>query len=268
MLVERVDAPENTEITLAHWGPAGAGAPRVVLVHGLGGSALRPYMLRAARHFLRLGYGVTAVGLRRDSVGRPVYHLGLREDLEQALERESLQASALFLLGFSGGGSVVLNFLAKHAGAGRVRAAACMSAPLDLLSLGRYVETRIPFYHRHLLRGLSGGQASHFESLRAYDAAVLCRRYGFRDVDDYRARMSAGPQLSRVAVPTLLLEAEDDPVVPAGLNSQAITTLPACIERVVTRRGGHIGWVQSASELHTADSWGLRRVASFFAASR
>lgn len=257
-------------LALRHWDPpdGALSRARILLVHGLGGGPERPYMLRAARHFLPRGYAVSALGMRRTATGAGRYHLGLYEDIELALSHMPDAGRPLFLIGFSGGGSVVLNFLARSVLADRIRAAACMSAPLDLRRLGRHVEEQAPFYHRHLVGGLGAGELADlkpYASLSDFDMRVLCARYGFSSVEDYRRRASAGPVVSQISTPTLLLEAADDPVVPAALNDAYAKAVSASVTRVVTARGGHIGWVQSARDLLGADTWGLRRVGAFFA---
>ncbi len=265
MRSEPVELSGGDALRLRHWDSPQTRA-RVLLVHGLGGSAERPYMMRAASHFLNMGYSVSSLSMRRTCQGASRYHLGLYEDIEcalHALERAS-RDSRLCLLGFSGGGSVVLHFLARSSDAGRVQAAACMSAPLDLPALGRHVEQNTPFYHRHLVRGLSVGAEAPYRSLRDFDERVLCGHYGFAGVEDYRVRASAGPLVGAIRTPTLLLESSDDPLVPAAMNHAYAKGASASVTRVVTAHGGHIGWVQSARELRTADSWGLRRVSTFF----
>lgn len=251
---------EGCFIELAHGGLQGA-SRHVVLVHGLGGGATRPYMARAARTFGRAGFAVTGLGLRRDLAGCHRYHMGLYQDIELALGALHASADEIYLLGFSGGGSVVLNFLARSSMARRVRAAACLSAPLDLSAVAAFVESEgAAFYHRHLVRGLGARVAS----LTEYDERVLVPDFGFANAAQYRTTMSAGPELSRIATRTLLIESADDPVVPARLNDAYASGRPDNISRIVTSRGGHIGWVQSLAAFARGETWALKRVCSFF----
>ena len=71
-------------------------------------------------------------------------------------------------------------------------------------------------------------------------ATIECMRAIARG--DFRADMRA------VTVPTLLVHAEDDPMVPAQTVRAWLGRAPPAIEQVWTRSGGHVGWVADLSE--------------------
>src|SRR4029077_2015573 len=51
-------------------------------------------------------------------------------------------------------------------------------------------------------------------TIRAYDSLVIAPMHGFGSAEDYYERASAGPFLGRIRIPTLLVHADDDPMVP------------------------------------------------------
>src|SRR5262249_37554505 len=85
-------------------------------------------------------------------------------------------------------------------------------------------------------------------TLRQFDAAFTCPISGFRSVEDYYHQASCGPHLPHIRVPTLILNSADDPLIPSdsGSPAEAVNGNPA-VRFVVTRRGGHVGFVARTS---------------------
>lgn len=242
--------------------PAGAAArPLVVLAHGLTGCEGSSYMLESARFFLTAGYPVMRLNLRgagpsRDTC-RGSYCAGSGGDIGEvlaALDAEDARRGVA-LVGFSLGGAIVLDYLARRMQTALPICAVTVSAPLDLgAAVRRMMRPRNVLYHRWLLArmkdAVSAGavRASGREraavrdarSIREFDDAFTAPRNGFADADDYYARCSVRGVLDRVETPTLLLHARNDPWIPsaayeeAGRNAQPHVTL--------TNDGGHVGF--------------------------
>ena len=98
-------------------------------------------------------------------------------------------------------------------------------------------------------------------TLRAFDDTVTAPLHGFRDTDDYWTRSSAKPLLGNIAVPTLLLNARDDPFLPES----ALPTereVSSAVKLEFPARGGHVGFV--SGPFPGRIDWLPRRILHFF----
>jgi predicted alpha/beta-fold hydrolase len=241
------------------------GRPLAVLIHGLTGCENSSYIRASARHLLRLGYPVLRLNLRGAGPSGPLcrfrYHAGRSEDLRDALAaleqlEPGLLAGGLLLVGYSLGANMLLKFLAEYRPDFPLRAAAAISAPIDLKAAQvRLMAPRNALYHRYLLARMkaetrSGAALSAVErsavararSVYQFDDGFVAPAGGFADAEDYYRRCSAGRFLASVAVPTLVVHARDDPWIPAAAydvidwraNPRLVPLLPTA--------GGHVGF--------------------------
>ncbi len=229
-----------------------------VIVHGLGGSSHSYYAIRAAREAHEAGLATLRLNLRgADRSGADFYHAGLTDDLRGALASPRLAGySAIYLLGFSLGGHLVLRYVAEGADP-RVRAAVAVCPPLDLAAGAFEIDRPHRFlYRQHLLRGLKemyaafaarrgGGvpvrEALAIDTIRAWDEAIVAPRFGFRDAEDYWARATVMPILDAIRVPTLAVVAEHDPMVIAHTVRPALERARG-VEVAFVDRAGHVGF--------------------------
>jgi uncharacterized protein len=259
----------------------------VLLVHGVGGAASSSYVRRAANAFYALGYQVARLELRGagESGGAipDLYHMGLTDDLEQALHTLAARADVgeLYLVGFSGGGSLSLRMLALRQTelAVKLVKVAALSPPLRLGEVRANVERKrcLP-YHMHVLRGLHRSarrfvlrqpQRAPFGLLdiaksihvRAFDANITVPMHGFASVDSYDDECSVLSSVGAIRTPTLVVHAEDDPMVPVRALLEA--SFAPCVDVRISKQGGHLGWAGSARELES--TWAIRQVQEFFA---
>jgi predicted alpha/beta-fold hydrolase len=287
--LELAVAPGEAIVARAWWHP---GRPRAtaIVVHGVGGTSESRYVVRAARALFRAGMHVVRVSLRGVGDGvrhaRCLYHAGMTEDpkrVVEALSRDPRVAS-LGVLGFSLGGNVSLK-MAGEMGAdapSKLAAVATVSAPLDLVAVSRVIEQkrRLP-YRAWVMKGLVGqavdlarAQPEHVKyhpkalwrarTIRDYDAIVVVPTHGFRDPTDYYERTSAGPHLANVRVPTLLVHADDDPMVPGDTVKPFLRDLPSTIEVAWSDSGGHVGWYAGLDEERWVETWAMTNVRRFF----
>ncbi|HEX7020043.1 MAG TPA: hypothetical protein VF159_08545, partial [Gemmatimonadaceae bacterium] len=118
-------------------------------------------------------------------------------------------------------------------------------------------------YDRHFLRSLrekAEAKLKHYPRLfdidelrRArniyeFDNAVTAPVHGFADAHDYYSQSSSLGWLRAIARPTLLLSSRDDPFLPAEVldEVEAIARQNGCLRLELTRRGGHVGFVEGA----------------------
>jgi predicted alpha/beta-fold hydrolase len=263
--------------------------PVVLLVHGIGGSSASRYVVRAAVAMHRAGLHVVRLDLRGAGASIPdspsLYHAGLSADLGVAVRElaKDARVEGVVLYGFSGGGTMALK-LAGELGAAvpeALRAVVSVSAPLDYTRVGAWMDTlgRLP-YRFHVLRGLSTGarefarqhpQRAHYvpndvkrmSTFRHYDSTIIAPMHGWSDVDEYYAAAGAGQWLSRIEVPTLLVHADDDPMVPASTVRPWLASASKAVRAEVTPHGGHLGWVAGFDEASWVTGWSTKRALSF-----
>lgn len=230
-----------------------------LLVHGLGGSSESPYLRTAAAAAAAAGLSALRLNLRgSDRRGGDYFHAGLTDDLRAALASPAVAAAPrVVLLGYSLGGHLALRYLTEDDVDPRVVAAAAVCAPLDLDAGARAIDAPGRWlYRRYLLRHLEEiyaevartrpvpvppARVRQVRRLREFDGLVIAPRFGFRDAEDYYARMSVGPRLGRLARPALLVAARHDPMVPAATLAPSLAAAPPRLTVRWTERGGHVG---------------------------
>lgn len=244
------------------------GDPSAILVHGLGGSARSPYIVRVAAKLAGLGARVIRMNLRGAGPGfgssRTYYHSGRSDDLRAVAAWLARRApgSPIALVGFSLGANLTLKLASEAsdrpvAGLDSVVAA---NPPIDLGACCRKIEepaNRI--YDRSFLRHLRAEvdrlhsafpelgpiDLSAARSLREFDEIYTAPRNGFPHAADYYARSSAGPLLGRIEVPGLVVHAEDDPFIPA--ESFRSVEFPPRLALELIPQGGHLGFLSRKS---------------------
>ena len=255
----RMDAPRD----------AGADAPRVLVLHGLEGSPRSHYVAGLFAECRRRGWGAELL-VFRSCGGEPnrasrMYHSGETTDLAAVLERLVAERPAVprALVGVSLGGNVLLKFLGERGVdlPAPLRAAAAVSAPFDLGRGCAYIDRGFSrVYQRVFLRSLrrkaleklgrypglfDAGALARARSLWDFDDAVTAPVHGFASAEDYYRRSSALGFLAGIRLPTLLLNAVDDPFLPAAVLDEvrAIAGRTPALELEFTSRGGHVGFV-------------------------
>jgi predicted alpha/beta-fold hydrolase len=263
---ERLELADGDFVDLDFAPAPRAGAPAVLLLHGLEGSARRGYALITYAALARRG--LRAVGMNfRSCSGEPnrtarLYHSGETDDLRHVLAhlRVRLGAPAAGAIGFSLGGNVLLKYLGEEGEAAPVRAAVAVSVPYDLAAGVRALERSFMgrFYTRIFVKSLVAkalaksdliADRCDLERVRAarsfwdFDDAATAPLHGFRDAGDYYERSSSARFLARIRVPTLLLHARDDPFLPEHAVPFAAIRANPRITAAITRRGGHVGFL-------------------------
>jgi len=265
---ERVHAPDGDFWEFDWFEADGATrqAPLVVLFHGLEGGSASDYARALMSALESIGWrGV--IPHFRGCGGTPnerprAYHSGDHEEIGAMVEavRERVPDAPLYALGVSLGGSALLNWLGRAgtAASSEIAAAAAVSTPLDLTAAGRAIDRGLnQIYSRHFLQTLvpkgvamaqrfpgvlDHGRVRRVRSMYEFDDAVTAPLHGFAGTLDYWQRASSKPWLSEVAVPTLVLNARNDPFVPgASLPGPHEVSVAVVLEQPDT--GGHAGFL-------------------------
>jgi uncharacterized protein len=266
-------------------------APAVVILHGIAGSKDSFCCVRAAVAVHRAGYHAVRLDMRGagDSVvdAPSLYHAGLTSDLDLVVRHlaNDPRVSGVLVLGFSGGGSQALKLAGEWGDAppAGVLAIASVSAPLDYTRVAARMDTLscLP-YRFHVLRGLLDRARAFVEHhpsqaryriedlegikrFRTYDGSIIVPMHGFTDVDRYYEEASSGRYLSRVHVPTLVLHAEDDPMVPIDTVRPWLADASHAVRARLSRHGGHIGWLAGLDESSWIKGWATSEALAFFA---
>lgn len=262
------------------WRAPGEGAPLVLALHGLEGSARRGYMCELYRQLARRG--VRSVGLNFRSCSGEInrttkmYNAGATADVHLALDwlAEQFPGVRLGLVGFSLGANVTLKALGEGA---RVQAAAAVSPPFDLGAgsdfldnpLGRRYMARILRSLRRKAR-LKAAQIGHLVDLEAVLAARTFREFddawapihGFANADDYYAHCSSARFLGEIRQPALILRALDDPFfAPHDMPREALAAND-CLQAGLTAHGGHVAFMEGKGPGQVG-FWAERQAARF-----
>jgi predicted alpha/beta-fold hydrolase len=252
--VDRLDAP--------------AGAPLVIVCHGLEGSSRAGYV-RGVLAGLR-AHGLAALAMNfRSCSGEPnrllrSYHSGETGDLAHVIDRVRAEqpGRSLALCGFSLGGNVITKYLGERgpAAPSEIRAAAVISVPFDLDGCCSALDgpgVAAWIYRERFLRQLRGkalGKAKRFgeldagraraaRTLREFDDAVTAPVHGFASAADYYARSSSAGFLDRVSRPLLAIHAEDDPFIPPATVPRDALAANRHITFESSAQGGHVAFV-------------------------
>ncbi len=267
--------------------------PLVIVIHGLTGSSGSQYVVGQQHALDALGWGSVAMNCR-GATGEPndtvrAYHAGAFDDVADVVDAvaQRYPHKNLALVGFSLGGAITLNYLARESLPSTLKAAVAVSVPLDLGACSDRLDQGMSrIYRRHLLGNLQqawrrkslhlakAGQHEkarfirqrldngRYQSFRVFDNELVAGLHGFRDGDDYYARCSPLQVLPHIAVPTLLLQAEDDPFL-APVCFPGPDQASANIHIEITPKGGHVGFVEHGNGWREPAYYLERRIPQF-----
>jgi predicted alpha/beta-fold hydrolase len=236
-----------------------------LLIHGLAGCHASPYMQRIAGKLNARNVRTFRLDLRGCGAGlglaRLPYHSGRSEDAAAAIRKiaEICPGSATTLIGFSLGGNITLKLLGESAQdlPPRLDRAVAVCPPVDLLRCVQSLALGLNrFYDRHFVR-LLVRQIDAQRQLMPDAPAIDVRRRprgvfefddvftapvcGFSSALNYYRLCSSAQFIPRIQVPTLILAAGDDPLVPGGMFE--LLQLPPSVTLHVARSGGHLGFI-------------------------
>ena len=238
----------------------------LILVHGLEGSSESGYARSMAAAALAAGYATHRYNMRGCGGSpwhrRANYHSGQTGDLLYvARQRQCATGLPVFVVGYSLGGNVVLKLAGELGESGRdVFAGVCaVSAPIDLAAAVRATaELRNIFYSRRFVAKLKQRvrvrhplapdlfPLEHLAKVRTiydFDDFYTARIFGFGSADNYYRTQSSNQFLEHIRIPTLMVQAKDDPMVPfATYGHPAIRENPF-LRLVAVDHGGHLGFL-------------------------
>ncbi len=256
----------------------------IITAHGLEGGSRRHYTTGLARLCTSAGWDTLAWNFRGCS-GHPnrlarAYHSGATEDLRAVLQavEATHRYQDVFLVGFSLGGNLILKHLGEAGGTpGLIRGAVAVSVPCDLrASAERLDQPDRQFYRQRFIRSLRARMAlkrlqfgnqipsdhsSPCRTFREFDDTFTAPLHGFESALDYWSQCSALRFLHAIRVPTLILNARDDPfLTPSCFPSLEAESHP-WVYLEAPEKGGHVGFV--SRESGSRRYWAEARIVEF-----
>jgi predicted alpha/beta-fold hydrolase len=268
---EELELPDG-DVTVVDWMEEGpgpdSGAPILIVLHGLEGSADSPYarmlLKSAAQHDWRAAVlHFRDCGDYRNRLPRR-YHAGETNDIRYFLE--SLRAAGhegpMLAAGYSLGGNVLLKYLGENGVSTPLHGAAAVSVPLDLHDSAEALTSGFSrIYQRYLLKRMKNAMRRKFDQYTAafdwhramaaktfaeFDDAVTAPLHGFSGKDEYYNRCSSLAFLADICLPTLIINAVDDPfMTPATIPEPE--KLSDSVQIEVASHGGHVGFIDGGA---------------------
>ena len=287
---ERLLTPDDDFIDIDFCGEGDQ--PLVILLHGLTGSSQSVYIKGLQQALWQQGLRSAALNFRGCSGeynhSSRCYHSGETGDIDflyrtlRAREPDTQMAA----VGFSLGGNVLLKWLGEQGKKVQIFAAVAVSVPLVLSACASKLDSGFSkLYRASLLRELkeyvhlkqqhlaSLGKSEEAEILRQigdldsinsfwqYDDRVIAKLYDFANVEDYYQRSSSRQFLQAITVPTLLIQAQDDPFMTPEVIPE-LSELSASVSLEISARGGHVGFISGNNPLQP-EYWLDQRIPEF-----
>ena len=255
----------------------------LILIHGLEGSSRGGYMRSLAHTALESGYAVHRLNMRgcggTESLCTTLYHAGLTSDLLEILKTFRREDHApVFVCGFSLGGNVALKLAGElgESAAEYLTGVAAVSTPIDLAACVRRLgarenrlyewrflnsmKKRLRERHRHRPELFPLDALDRIRSVFDFDDLLTAPAFGFGNAPNYYDTQSAIRFVDRIRIPTLLIHAKDDPLVPFEIYSHPAIAGNPWIELASVDHGGHLGFLSSGSGYrfwldHTLMDW-------------
>ncbi|MGZ5077120.1 MAG: hydrolase [Methylobacter sp.] len=287
---ERLTTPDHDFIDIDYCGSGNR--PLIILIHGLTGSSQSGYIKGLQSILLKQGFRSAALNLRGCSGASNdrarSYHSGETEDIHFLYQtlRQREPETPLGVVGFSLGGNLLLKWLGEQGDRLNLFAAVAVSVPLLLDICATKLDTGFAkCYRGNLLRELkiymrvklqhleqiarfeeadkikALGDLSGINSFWQYDDRVVAKLHGFNDVHDYYRRSSSRQYLKSIALPTLLIQAVDDPFMTQEVLPSP-DELSTYVHLELSEHGGHVGFITGSIPFRP-EYWLEQRIPEF-----
>jgi hypothetical protein len=268
-----------------HWQPDAERHATVIIVHGLEGSSVSRYVIGNANKAWAAGMNVVRMNMRTcggtEKLTPTLYHSGLSSDVEAVLRGviEQKRLPRVGLIGYSMGGNLVLKLAGEFGSAApeelkavaAVSPAADLAASADAMHVGgnriyewKFLVSLMRTYERK--RKMFPDRYKKVErfpaSIREFDDVITARYCGFEGAQDYYTRASAARVIDKIALPTLIINAADDPFIRLLPETRARILANQNITLLETAHGGHCAFL--AQPNGDDGRWAERQIIHFF----
>ena len=263
------DTEPGVQVLVHSQVPATEPIAQLILVHGLEGSSSAGYARSLAQAALEAGCATHRLNMRscggtEHLSGRTLYHSGQTSDLLSVI-RQLPSDAPIFLAGFSLGGNVVLKLAgelgasASSLGSKVIAGVMAISTPIDLAACVRQLDkpSNVIYARRFVSRlkervrvkerltpGLFDLSALDLvRDIYDFDDRFTAKAFGFGTADNYYATQSSNQFLDRIRVPTLLVQAKDDPLIPFTVYDHPAFSTNPNLRLIAVEHGGHLGFI-------------------------
>lgn len=269
-IAQRLELPDGDFVDLAWTERPRQCKGLVVVFHGLEGSINSHYAHNIMAELERDNWWGVLMHFRGCS-GEPNrltrgYHSGETGDamfLLQHLQDINIEVPAVYSIGFSLGGNMLLKLLGEMPNQDWIKGGVAISPPFQLDKCSDNIGIGFSrHYQKYLLKSMcnnmmtkmervdmssvlpiSAEQVSQLQSFREFDQHITAPLHGFKDADDYYAHASCSSYLNAITTPCLVIHSEDDPFMTKDVVPNAATVSPH-IQLEISSRGGHVGFIQ------------------------
>ncbi len=259
--------PETGLLTKCHWQPSPGNKPTVLMIHGLEGCTESHYMIGLAQKVWGKGWNCIRINQRNcggsEHLTPTLYHNGLSQDYGQIIQEitEKDGCQYIWLIGYSMGGNLTLKLAGEmNSTLPSLRGVAAVSPNIQPASCVRALQRPSNWiYHQHFLQSLKAklqrkaqlypgkwdlSQLPKIQNMREFDDVYTAPDGGFHDAKDYYAKSAAENTLKSIAIPTLIITAQNDPFIPFDIFDNPSLIENTFIQLLAPKQGGHCGFFQ------------------------
>ncbi len=256
----------------------------IIVLHGLEGSANRPYVKGMIKHFNENGWDGMGVNMRSCSgeLNSKLYsyHMGVSDDLEHIITHviSKNKYSSIVLSGFSMGGNIVLKYLGEQKDnlPNEIKSAVTFSVPCHIQTANVNIESWYNWHYvKRFMKTLNGKvveKSRRFpgklnvekplpRNFTEFDERYTSKLHGFKDAVDYWTKCSSEQFLADIRIPTLLINAKDDSFLSEACFPYKIAEKNPYFYLETPDYGGHVGF--SGDKLPNGAYWSENRALSF-----
>ncbi len=277
---------ENVQVLChCHWQAAREDRPTVILVHGLEGSSLSQYVIGTGSKAWDVGMNVVRMNMRTcggtEHLAPTLYHSGLSSDVGMVARTliEQDRLPSIGLVGYSMGGNLVLKLAGEWGRSApkelkaiaAVSPAADLAASADAMHVGanrvyewKFLLSLMRRYRRkrELLPEVYKEVGKWPATIREFDDVITARYCGFEGAQDYYDRAASARVIDKIAVPALVIYADDDPFIRLLPGTRKKMQENQSVTLLETRHGGHCAFLAHANGYD--GRWAERQVIRFF----
>lgn len=276
---ERLELHDG-DFLLLDWWKQNKANKLIIISHGLEGHSRRTYANSCANYFHKYGYSILAWNQRScgGEINRlpKLYHMGLIEDLNEVIKYAIQKGfKEIYLIGYSMGGILSLNYLGRTQTPDCIKACVTFSTPLNLLSNAKvfrkpsnfiYLKNfiidfkrKLKYKHSQFPEIFDEKKLQAIKSFDELDDFFTAPMFGFKNKEEYYKKTSPIYILKNITIPTLVVNAENDPFLTpeSFLDNYEIPNPNLYFEK--PKYGGHVGF----SLKDTSYSWTEIRAKQF-----
>jgi len=276
---ERINTEDNDFIDI-DWSKVSS-KKIVVLLHGLEGNSNGQYIKGMCRIFNKNNWDALAMNYRGCSGEMNktlrMYHGGATDDVESLINYIEKDYEEIAIVGFSLGGNILLKYLGdgKYKLNHKIKGAAAISVPCDLKSAMENLGSKKNLiYSKRFLKALkkkvmlkkmllpneiSDEHLKHIKSLKDFDDKYTAPLHGFKGAYDYYEKCSCKKFLKDIKIPTLIINALDDPFLTKDCFPVDEAEINENLSLLMPKHGGHVGFSSLSEEAY----WNEKKVLDF-----